>query len=358
MASTDGTMGVVPAMLAERLGLPAGDLRLRADRRRTARSRSAATATPSTQTIEATLPALVSVTDQINEPRYPSFKGIMAAKKKPVEQWALADLGIDPSQVGLDAAWTKVESFAARPPREQGQIVADEGDGGSKLAAFLAEQQVRLSPPDPSQQRRSAPWLKYSFSSTTPTGKVRKTTAELLTIARRLGEPSAVFVGAGFDAAKETLAAYGAEKVYRVESRRRRSSYLVAPQAELLAAARRDRRPRPPCSSRRTAEGKEIAARLAVKTESGLITDAVDVQAGDDGGVATTQSVFAGSYTVTATVTKGTPIVAVKPNSATPEEARRPRPPTRSFDVHPVRRRQGRAGSPSPSRSRPPAAPS
>jgi electron transfer flavoprotein alpha subunit len=68
-------------------------------------------------------------------------------------------------------------------------------------------------------------------------------------------------------------------------------------------------------------EGKEIAARLAIKTESGLITDAVDVQAGEGGGVATTQSVFAGSYTVQATVTKGTPIIAVKPNSAAPEEA-------------------------------------
>jgi electron transfer flavoprotein beta subunit len=82
---------------------------------------------------------LVSVTDQINEPRYPSFKGIMAAKKKPVESWTLADLGIDASQVGLDSAWTKVQSFAARPPRTQGQIVTDDGDGGTKLAAFLAE---------------------------------------------------------------------------------------------------------------------------------------------------------------------------------------------------------------------------
>ena len=63
----------------------------------------------------------------------------MAAKKKPVETWALADLGIEPSEVGLDAAWTKVESFAARPPRSQGTIVTDEGDGGEKLAAFLAE---------------------------------------------------------------------------------------------------------------------------------------------------------------------------------------------------------------------------
>jgi len=151
-------------------------------------------------------------------------------------------------------------------------------------------------------------------------GKVRKTTSELLTIARRLGEPSAVFVGAGFDAAKETLARFGAEKIYRVESPEV-LEHLVVPQAELLAQLVSSTSPAAvlvPSSP----EGKEIAARLAVKTESGLITDAVDVQATADGsgGVATTQSVFAGSYTVSATVTKGTPIVAVKPNSATPEE--------------------------------------
>jgi electron transfer flavoprotein beta subunit len=138
MASTDGTMGVVPAMLAERLGLPAvtfaSELTVEGTTATIRRDGDA-----STQTITATLPALVSVTDQINEPRYPSFKGIMAAKKKPVERWSLADLGVDASQVGLDAAWTKVESFAARPPRTQGEIVADEGDGGSKLAAFLTE---------------------------------------------------------------------------------------------------------------------------------------------------------------------------------------------------------------------------
>jgi electron transfer flavoprotein beta subunit len=138
MASTDGTMGVVPTMLAERLGLPAvtfaSELRVEGGQATIRRDGDA-----STQTIEAGLPALVSVTDQINEPRYPSFKGIMAAKKKPVQVWSLADLGIDAAQVGLEAAWTKVESFAARPPRTQGQIVTDEGDGGTKLAAFLAE---------------------------------------------------------------------------------------------------------------------------------------------------------------------------------------------------------------------------
>jgi electron transfer flavoprotein beta subunit len=139
MASTDGTMSVVPAMLAERLGLPqvtfASELTVEGGTVTARRDGDAAS-----ETIVASLPALVSVTDQINEPRYPSFKGIMAAKKKPVEEWALADLGVDASQVGLDAAWTKVESFTKRPPREQGQIVTDEGDGGTKLAEFLSAQ--------------------------------------------------------------------------------------------------------------------------------------------------------------------------------------------------------------------------
>ena len=139
MASTDGTMSVVPAMLAERLGLPqvtfASELTVDGSTVTIRRDGDAAS-----ETIVATLPALVSVTDQINEPRYPSFKGIMAAKKKPVEEWALADLGVDASQVGLEAAWTKVESFTKRPPREQGQIVTDEGDGGTKLAEFLTAQ--------------------------------------------------------------------------------------------------------------------------------------------------------------------------------------------------------------------------
>ena len=139
MASTDGTMSVVPAMLAERLGLPqvtfASELTVEGGTVTARRDGDAAS-----ETIVASLPALVSVTDQINEPRYPSFKGIMAAKKKPVEEWALADLGLEASQVGLDAAWTKVESFTKRPPREQGQIVTDEGEGGTKLAEFLSAQ--------------------------------------------------------------------------------------------------------------------------------------------------------------------------------------------------------------------------
>ncbi len=140
MASTDGTMGVLPAMVAERLGLPqvtmASEVTFSGNTVSIRRDGDVAS-----QTIQATLPVVLSVTDQSTAgepPRYPSFKGIMAAKKKPVDTLALADLGVDPAQVGLAAAWTKVESFAARPPRAQGEIVADDGNGGTKLAEFLA----------------------------------------------------------------------------------------------------------------------------------------------------------------------------------------------------------------------------
>jgi electron transfer flavoprotein alpha subunit len=149
-------------------------------------------------------------------------------------------------------------------------------------------------------------------------GEVRKTTNELLTIARRIGEPSAVFIGSSPDPAVASLKAYGAEKVYAVDDADVKG-FLVAPKAEVLQQLVEKVQPGAVLISS-TAEGKEIAGRLAVKLESGLITDAVDVQPGDDGPV-TTQSVFAGNYTVQAKVTKGTPIVTVKPNAATPEQA-------------------------------------
>ncbi len=137
MASTDGVMGTVPAMLAERLGLPqltyAAEVNV--DGATLTVHRDSDTAV---ETVVAPTPAIVSVTDQINEPRYPSFKGIMAAKKKPLETWSLADLGVDAADVGLDAAWTRVDSYEARPARSAGTIVTDEGDGGVKLAEFLA----------------------------------------------------------------------------------------------------------------------------------------------------------------------------------------------------------------------------
>jgi electron transfer flavoprotein beta subunit len=138
MASTDGVMGVLPAMLSERLGVPGltlgSEIELDGETAKIRRDGDTATVM-----IEGTLPLVMSVTDQTGEARYPSFKGIMAAKKKPLETWSLADLGVDPSQVGLDAAWTQVEGTEERPPRTQGEIVNDEdGSGASALAEFLA----------------------------------------------------------------------------------------------------------------------------------------------------------------------------------------------------------------------------
>ena len=138
MGSTDGAMGVVPAMLSERLGVPGltlgSEITVEGSTVKIRRDGDA-----STDTVEASAPLVLSVTDQSGEARYPSFKGIMAAKKKPVETWSLGDLGVDAGQVGLAAAWSTVESTEARPPRTQGQIVTDEdGSGATALVEFLA----------------------------------------------------------------------------------------------------------------------------------------------------------------------------------------------------------------------------
>jgi electron transfer flavoprotein beta subunit len=137
MGSTDGNTGVVPTLVADILGVPAVTFggKLTLDGGTVTIGRDGDTATLE---VQASLPAVVSVTDQTDEARYPSFKGIMAAKKKEVVEWSLADLGLDGASVGLDAAWTKVESNEPRPPRTAGEIVTDEGDGGVKLVEFLA----------------------------------------------------------------------------------------------------------------------------------------------------------------------------------------------------------------------------
>ncbi|MEV8378092.1 electron transfer flavoprotein subunit beta/FixA family protein [Kribbella sp. NPDC056861] len=138
MASTDGSMGVVPAMVSERLGLPGVTLgsSVTVDGNTVTIRRDGDTAS---DTIEGTLPLVLSVSDQANEPRYPSFKGIMAAKKKPVETWSLADLEISPDQVGAASAWTEVTQVTERPARTAGTIVTDEdGSGAAQLVEFLS----------------------------------------------------------------------------------------------------------------------------------------------------------------------------------------------------------------------------
>ncbi|MBN6053463.1 electron transfer flavoprotein subunit alpha/FixB family protein [Nonomuraea sp. RK-328] len=147
-------------------------------------------------------------------------------------------------------------------------------------------------------------------------GEVKKVTLELLTLARSLGTPAAVWAGPGLtDGAKARLAEYGAEKIY-VASSGDVVEYVVAPKAELLAQLVADKSPAAVLVAA-TAEGKEIAGRLAVKTDSGVITDAV----GLGEGFVADQSIFGGGVNVRSRVRKGTPIVAVRPNSTAPEPA-------------------------------------
>lgn len=137
--STDARMSVVPALIAEYLGLPqltfAGKLEVADGTARIERVTEIGY-----DVIEAATPAVVSVVEKINEPRYPSFKGIMAAKKKPVETLTLADLGVDVATVGFAGARSAVDSFSLRPPRSAGVVVTDDGSGGTKVAEFLASQ--------------------------------------------------------------------------------------------------------------------------------------------------------------------------------------------------------------------------
>jgi electron transfer flavoprotein alpha subunit len=163
-----------------------------------------------------------------------------------------------------------------------------------------------------------------------PGGTVPKPVTELLTLARRLGEPVAVALGTGAAGAVDTLGRFGAARVYVVDDPVV-DDHIVVPQTEAVsqvAAALREQRLRDQDGGLAavlipaTPEGKELAARLAVRLDGGLITDATDLEpGGEQGGVITTQSVFAGSYTVKATVTRGTPVIAVKANAVTPEPA-------------------------------------
>ena len=158
---------------------------------------------------------------------------------------------------------------------------------------------------------------------------VKKVTLELLTLARRFGEPAAVWVGAGAEGARQRLAEFGAAKVY-VADGEQIADYVIAPAAEVLAALAGRVSPGLVLLAA-TGEGKEIAGRLAVKTGSGVLTDVVDLTPGDDSsGPVAEQSIFGGAIVVKSRVRTGTPIVAVRPNAVTPE------PSPGSADLEPV----------------------
>jgi electron transfer flavoprotein alpha subunit len=154
---------------------------------------------------------------------------------------------------------------------------------------------------------------------------VRKPSLEALTIARRLGEPVAVVAGPVDSATTTLLARHGAGSVYAADQPEL-DDHPVLPKVELLAEVTRRTSPAVILVTSGP-EGKEIAARLAVRLDSGIVTDAVDVQPGPDGPVVT-QSVFASSWTVQSRVRRGTPIITVRPNAATPEPLADPVSPT------------------------------
>jgi electron transfer flavoprotein beta subunit len=135
--STDARMSVLPAMLAERLGAAqltyARKVEVEGSTVRIERLTESGY-----DVVEAQLPVVVSVVEKINEPRYPSFKGIMAAKKKPLTELSVSDIGVEPAEVGLAAAASVVDDAEPRPPKAKGEVVKDEGDGGAKIAEFLA----------------------------------------------------------------------------------------------------------------------------------------------------------------------------------------------------------------------------
>jgi electron transfer flavoprotein beta subunit len=139
--ATDGVGGAVPAVIAEYLGLP----QLTHLRKVTVED-GKVTGERETDdgvfTLEASLPAVVSVNEKINEPRFPSFKGIMAAKKKEVTTLTLAEIGVEADEVGVANAGSKVLSATPKPPKTAGEKVADEGEGGTAIADYLVAQKI------------------------------------------------------------------------------------------------------------------------------------------------------------------------------------------------------------------------
>ena len=150
-------------------------------------------------------------------------------------------------------------------------------------------------------------------------GDVKKVTCELITLARRFGEPSVVWTGPGAEEGRERCAEFGAARVY-VAADPAFDNYVVAPTAALLAQLVGEKSPALVLLAG-TGDGKEIAGRLAVKTDSGVLTDAVDLTPGDDGNPVAEQSIFGGATIVHSRVKRGTPIVAMRPNAVAPEPA-------------------------------------
>ena len=139
--ATDSRSAIVPALVAEALGAPQLTQARKVDVDGSTVTIERVTDT-GYEKVQASTPAVISVVEKINDPRYPSFKGIMAAKSKPIDVKSLADLGVDGGEVGLAGSWSEVVSFENAPPRAAGQTVKDEGNGGAAIADYLASKKL------------------------------------------------------------------------------------------------------------------------------------------------------------------------------------------------------------------------
>ncbi len=219
--ATDGRVGAVPAIIAEYLGIP----QLTQLRKLTVTD---GTVTGERETdeglfgLEASLPAIVSVTEKINEPRFPSFKGIMAAKKKEVLVYTLADLGVDPETVGVANAGTTVTASTPKPPRTAGERIVDEATAAARsLPTSWARRSSDRAPLQTSRHTQGElDMAEVLVLVEHAEGALKKVSTELITAARALGEPAAVVTGPAGTADKlaEGLAAAGAAKIYVAES--------------------------------------------------------------------------------------------------------------------------------------------
>ncbi|WP_394162470.1 electron transfer flavoprotein subunit beta/FixA family protein [Galactobacter valiniphilus] len=144
MSSTDAETGVLPSMLAARLGWPqltlaSGDVSVSEDATTLSARRDE---DAEVLQLRATLPAVLSVTDQANEPRYPNFKSILGARKKPVQTLSLAELGLDAALVGAAGSGVSVLEAGDAPARAAGRVIVDDGQAGVALVDFLAERNL------------------------------------------------------------------------------------------------------------------------------------------------------------------------------------------------------------------------
>ncbi len=216
---------------------------------------------------------MISVTEKINEPRYPNFKGIMAAKKKPMTTLTLADLGIAPADAGLANSWSTVVDATPRPPKEAGEKIVDDGSAGTGSPSSS-------HPPGWSDPLRTGPLRsseRHPMSEVLVLvdivdGHARPVNAEMLTLAARLGTPAAVVVGAPGTAAahRDQLAGWGAEIVYAAESADA-PGYLITPQVAALATLAGRTQPAAVLLAL-TVDGREIAGRLAVRLDASLLS--------------------------------------------------------------------------------------